>query len=362
MLSYDKKMGVFFYFISVKDLVLIMISDYTFDNQDKLFYEEHINPRLPKKIWDIHQHFALPEHVKIISKKMYDADWAIQCGVTMSAEEYEKFSSDIYKDREVYTTTFGCVLKGADNISLNKYVGSLVKSKRIASGLMVLDPSLSAEETAKMYDEYGFSGYKPYADMVAGEKAADVTFPEFMPDEHMKVLNDRKGFLMLHVPRAGRLPDDRNIRELRELRQKFPDITINIAHMGRCYCKKTFLDALEKLGSDVSGFHFDFAAVINPEVIYEALSRLDVNKIHYGTDLPVFWWHGRRQWSEESYQNLSREDFPWNKHSDAENEEKYTLFLYEQLKNMLDVIGQAPNAKELYEKIFYSNAKSIFIK
>ncbi|MBQ8732646.1 MAG: amidohydrolase family protein [Oscillospiraceae bacterium] len=338
-----------------------MISEYTLTEHDRSFFAEQIDSRLPQKIWDIHQHISLEKNIGDIPPEMYAADWAIQCGAAMTAEEYRRFSADIYPGREVHSTAFGAVIKGGNHAGHNQYIASLVRDKKLDAGFMILDPSVSAEETARIYDEGGFSGYKPYADMVACAKAADITFPEFMPDAHMKVLNDRKGILMLHVPRAGRLPDDRNIRELKELRQKFPDITIIIAHMGRSYCPAHFLEAMEKLGSDVNAFHYDFAAVLNPAVIEAALEHLNHDQIHYGTDLPVFWWHGRRQWTETSYRNLARENFPWNQHVEGkEVEEGYTLFLYEQLKNLLDVTGQAPNATELREKIFYRNSAALF--
>ncbi|MBQ6818277.1 MAG: amidohydrolase family protein [Clostridia bacterium] len=337
-----------------------MLADFTYTNLDKQFYEEKIAPRLPEKIWDLHMHMTPAEHVADLDPHMVATDWAIQCGMAMSFEEYERFRTTVYAGKQVEYTAFGNVIRGGLHAENNAYLADLLRQKKIPSAFMVLDPKVSAEETARLYDEGGFTGYKPYADMVAGAKGADVTFPEFMPDEHMKALNDRKGILMLHVPRAGRLPDDRNIKELLELRQKFPDITIVIAHMGRSYCPAHITEGLDKLGSHVNEFHYDFAAVLNPAVIEIALERLDHDQIHYGTDLPVFWWHGRRHWTDTKYFNLAREDFPWNTHSDKEHEQEYTLFLYEQLNNLLDVTGQSANAKELRQKIFYHNSAALF--
>ena len=263
-----------------------MLADFTYTNLDKRFYEEKIAPRLPKKIWDLHMHMTPAQHVAHLDPHMVATDWAIQCGMAMSFEEYERFRTTVYAGKEVDFTAFGNVIRGGEHAANNAYIADLLIQGKIPSGFLVLDPQISAEETARLYDEGGFTGYKPYADMVAGAKGADVTFPEFMPDAHMKVLNDRKGILMLHVPRAGRLPDDRNIKELLELRQKFPDITIVIAHMGRSYCPAHITEGLDKLGNHLDEFHYDFAAVLNPAVIEIALERLNHNQIHYGTDLP----------------------------------------------------------------------------
>ena len=337
-----------------------MLSDFTYTQRDRDFYQTYIAPRLPARLWDVHQHMTLPEQLARMDPAMIRADWAIQCGMAMSFEDYDRFRSTVYPGVSVSVTAFGNVVRGADHAANNAYIASLLGQHKIETGFLVLDPSVPAAQTERLYDEGGFCGYKPYADMVAGAKGADVTFPEFMPPDHMRLLNERQGKLMLHVPRPGRLPDDRNIRELLELRQQYPDITIIIAHMGRSYCPGTLTQALDKLGAHVNEFHYDFAAVLNPAVMQVALARIDHDRIHYGTDLPVFWWHGRRRWTETQYFNLAREDFDWNRHEDREHEAEYTLFLYEQLKNLLDVTGQAADPAALRQKIFYANSAALF--
>ena len=337
-----------------------MLSDFTYTPHDRAYYDAHIAPRLPRVIWDVHQHVTRPDQVARIDPAMIKADWAIQCGMAMTWEDYDRFRRTVYADRQVKVTAFGNVVRGGDHAGNNAYIADLLRAGRVETGLLVLDPALPAEEVARQYDEGGFAGFKPYADMVAGQKGADVPFSAFMPPAHMKILNDRRGVLMLHVPRAGRLPDERNIRELLQLRQQYPDIAIIIAHMGRSYCPATLRQGLDKLGRHANEFHYDCAAVLNPAVLSLALERLDHDKIHYGTDLPVFWWHGRRRWTEDRYFNLAREDFDWNTHADREHEDTYTLFLYEQLNNLLDVTGEDRDPADLRQQIFYGNSARLF--
>ena len=121
----------------------------------------------------------------------------------------------------------------------------------------------------------------------------------------------------------------------------------------------TIRRGLEGLGSHAGDFLYDLAAVLNPEVLRRVFDRLPHDQIFYGTDLPVFLWHGRRRWTDTEYFNLCREDFWWNKHEEgAETEAKYTFFLYEQLRNLLDVTDEF-EGQALREKIFYENANRL---
>jgi predicted TIM-barrel fold metal-dependent hydrolase len=162
---------------------------------------------------------------------------------------------------------------------------------------------------------------------------------------------------MLHLPRKGRLADDENIRELKQLRQRYPDVSIIIAHFGRSFCPYYLREGLRKL-SNFEGFYFDTSAVINPEVYDVALSQISSPRILYGSDMPVTLWHGRRTWSERDYRNLCREDFTWNREHEPPHIEKgYTLFLYEEIRAILDAIERHGLSLEQKEGIFSANAK-----
>ncbi|MHB1365869.1 MAG: hypothetical protein ACYCWE_08590 [Eubacteriales bacterium] len=59
------------------------------------------------------------------------------------------------------------------------------------------------------------------------------------------------------------------------------------------------------------------------------LDNVSHERIMYGTDLPVFLWHGRRRWTDDAYYNHAREDIAWNTHYEGrETEARYTFFLY----------------------------------
>lgn len=196
--------------------------------------------------------------------------------------------------------------------------------------------------------------------MVSDVKGADISIFTFMPHWQLEILNRCHKTVVLHLPRKGRIADKDNIRELLEMRQKYPDIQIVIAHFGRSFNPCYLETALKEMKKDIIGFYWDTAAVLNPEVYRVAFENLPANRILYGTDAPIMLWHGKRKWTQDTYINLVREPFSWNNHEEGREEErKYTLFIYEQMRSILDMIDQMDMGKEWKTQIFCKNAKRL---
>ena len=95
------------------------------------------------------------------------------------------------------------------------------------------------------------------------------------------------------------------------------------------------------MGEDIHWPYFDTAAVLNPEVYELALTTLSPERILFGTDEPIFLWHGKRIWTKTGYQNLAREDFARNTHSEGrKTEADVPFYVYEQVNNILDTIDK----------------------
>jgi hypothetical protein len=227
---------------------------------DASFYREFLHSRMPERIFDVHVHINLPEHVAAVPPERWKSDWALECGHLFPAED-----------------AYGCA-------------GEL----------------------------FPFCRYR-------------IAAPE-------------------------------NIRELREIRQSFPRVSIIIAHFGRSFCPYFLHRGLELFGPDQSGFYFDTSAVISPQTYDLAFERIDPKRILFGTDMPILFWHGRRSWSETEYRNHCREEFSWNmRHEPAAVEEGYTLFLYEQMRAVLDAMDRHGFSAGQKDDVFWGNAERILV-
>lgn len=323
-------------------------------SMDIQFYKKFLKSRLPAKIFDVHVHINLKQHVENVPEEKINSDWALQCGIMLPWEDAYNNAKELFPDAEYTIAGFPWPINEADIEGNNGYLAGL-KAKGKLHPFMGVRPEWDCEDIEKTLMEGGFAGFKPYPDMVAGIKGADISIYEFLPQEQLRILNRHKKTLILHLPRKGRLADDKNVRELMEIRQEYPDIVIIIAHFGRSFCPIYLKEGIEKL-KGAEGFYFDTAAVINPEVYDYAFNHISSDKILYGTDAPIFYWHGKRKWTEREYHNLCRESYKWNKlHELPEVENKYTFFLYEQMRSILDSLDKNGMGEADKEKIFYKN-------
>lgn len=324
---------------------------------DERFFCNHLAQRMPEALFDVHVHLNLPEHIPAISHARIAADWALECGLYLTVDEALAQAGMLFGKVRYSMAGFPWPIREADLEQNNRYL-----RKERAMGRTFPFMGVRPEWDAEKLDSQlcGFCGLKPYPDFVAAVKGGQNSIFEFMPHAQLAVLNRHGKAVVLHLPRRDRLADPDNVRELLQMRQKYPDITIIIAHLGRSFCPIYLKKGLELMGPDASGFYFDTAAVINPTVYRLAFERLDYRQILYGTDAPIMYWHGKRVWTDTGYRNLCREAYSWNRHEEGlEAERNYTFVLYEQLKSILDVMDEMNFSSREKTAVFGENAQNI---
>jgi len=329
------------------------------DGQDKRFYEKYLTDRLPGHIIDAHIHINLEQHVTGITEETINKDWALQCGYVLPIEKAKQYSKTLFPNQHVDLLALPFPLKEADMKANNEYVSREFIEKS-GHALMVVRPEWSPEYVENTFVKSGFSGFKPYVSFAQNIAEDEIRIFDYMPHSHLEIANRLHKAVLIHLPRSERLADDDNIRDICTILEKYPNIRLVLAHMGRCFNLCFFDEGIRKLGDAVQKLYFDTTAVINPQVYKAAFQVLKPAQIIYGTDQPILLWHGKRKWTERTYINLCRENFLWNRHPYPEEEAGYTLFLYEQMKSILDAVDEAGGSMSMKEAIFSQNAIRIY--
>jgi len=326
---------------------------------DEAYYAEHLQNRLPPDIFDVHVHLNDAAHIANVPKSRFLTDWAMEAGHLLPVDDAYACVSEMFPGVNYRIAGMPWPIREADLVANNAYLAEPANRQRLAP-FMAVRPEWSVDDIETALVEGAFVGFKPYPDMVSGVKGADMSIFDFLPHEQWEILNRHRKVLMLHLPRADRLAAPDNVNELLEARQKYPDVAIIVAHFGRAFCPVFLERGLDRMGDEAAGFFFDTTAVINPAVYDVAFSRLPVENILYGSDLPIFFWHGRREWTDRDYHNLCREDFFWNKERRSADEEAgYTFFLYEQMRAILDVMDKHGMGMTEKAGLFGANARKL---
>lgn len=347
----------------MKPVPLHHIWQYT--DVDAAFFAEHIDAWLPRRIFDAHVHVNDPAlRVEEMTDERRRQHWVTEVAEPMPADALARCDEVVYPGRQVAHLAFGWPGLDFQVEATNEYA----RTECLARGwhsLALLRPQWPAERVAEELAKPGVIGLKPYyaligRDPTTRDRYIESSIFDFLPHHALEVLDERRAWVTLHVPKADRLGHPDNIREIKEIRRRYPSVILVIAHLGRCYTAPHALEAFGPLADD-EGLYFDNSAVLNPAVHRLALDLLGPRRILYGTDNPVFYMRGRRTWHGRRYINHTSAElhFNRNRHEPPEVEVTYTLYMYEALraiKQACDEVGVGPDG---VEAIFRTNAERL---
>ena len=328
---------------------------------DRAFWREHLEDFLPAQIIDAHTHI-FPSHLRRcpVTEEMRRQYWVNEVAEPIDAATAQHCTETVFPNRLVRCLAFGSPSLDYDIPAVNEYVRGECLHRDWWS-LAMSDPSWSTERLETELGKPGVIGVKPYYTLLGHspqtrDQYLEAGIFDFLPHRHLEVLNARRSWVTLHVPKAGRLAHPDNIRQVLEIRERYPDITLVIAHLGRCYTEPVARAALPAF-TGCHGLYFDNSGVLNPAVHRLAMELLGPSRILYGTDNPVFYMRGRQKWQGQQYVNLTNHPFHFNRQRESHDiEAAYTLYMYEALRAIRDACADLKLDKMDVRAIFYDNA------
>lgn len=324
-------------------------------NKDHHIYERELKEWLPPRIFDCHVHVMLAKHCAPISPERKKKNWAMEVVTEMSWEDLWRNYGLLFPQQEVSVLAFGNVYREVNLDANNEYIlAGLQQSGRSVYGLCAVAPTWHHSKIEEAF-RLGFVGIKPYPDL-AGRDDDEISIFEFVPHEHLTVVDAFGGVLMLHLPRKRRLADPENIRELLRIHEKYSAIKIVVAHVGRAFTMPTAEQGLPHF-ADVPGILFDVAANLNADVMEYALHIVGPDRLLFGSDLPITLMRGMREHVGDTYINYTDGPYSWNTNRKTPEEEaNYTFFIYEELIALKAAFNRAGLGSEEVEKVMYRNA------
>ncbi|MBT4756820.1 MAG: amidohydrolase family protein [Opitutae bacterium] len=334
---------------------------FNYTDVDRAFWAKHLEDWVPQRVYDSHIHIIDQSYqLETVSEEMKKSYWVQELQNMLSADVAGHCYQTVFPGRDVCCTGFGWPFLGWEIEGSNEYVWTHLPAKKW-NALAVVRPTWVAEQVEWLLSHPGVIGVKPYYSLIghdasSRDKYIEASIFDFLPHHQLEVLNDHKAWVTMHVPKADRLGHPENQRDIKEIRNKYPDIRLVIAHFGRSYTKPHAEEGILPLADD-PGLYWDNSAVLNPEVHALAMEHIGPDRIMYGTDNPMFMMRGRRKWQGRSYTNHTSQDFYFNTNRESpEIEAGYTLYMYEALKAMKDACEKIGIGRDGVEKMFFRNA------
>jgi hypothetical protein len=333
---------------------------------DRLLYERELRDFLPDVIFDTHSHlwlesfWATPD-----SANLRAVSWPYLVARDNSVQDLAESYQLLFPGKRVVPMVFANPEPNDDLNVHNHYVRQSAYEYHYPA-LYFSHPRQSAAEVERGVLEGGFLGLKSYLNLSPAHiPEPDIRIPDFFPPSHLDVLNRHGWIMMLHIPRPGRLKDPVNLADIAWIKRTYPRIRLILAHVGRAYCPQDVGDALEVL-SLFDDLLFDFTANCNPDVLETLVGNIGVNRVLFGSDLPITRMRMRRVCENGHYVNLVPPGLygdvsgdPSMREVSPEEGKTLTFFLYREALAMKTALQRLSFSTKEAERVFAGNARDL---
>jgi glutamate-1-semialdehyde 2,1-aminomutase len=330
----------------------------TWESVDLPIYRAEIEPILPATIFDFHTHawrrtdFAVPP-----SPETQRSASLVFVTDHFPHAELEAGLHTLFPGKAIECLSFGFPFAEMDVERNNAHIAEAVRARTDVSGLMLVRPELRSDELRARVLEGGFVGLKPYWAFVRGKAQNDVLLDDMLTDDHMRVADELGLIVLIHVPRAGRLPDPSNQATLHRLAREYPRARLVVAHVGRSYCEWTAEEGLPGV-LDLPNLYLDTTFIQNRSVFQFLFQHFDPQRVLYGSDLPNSAVHGQVVCVNGINLFVTRRAYPWSLSPGGETL-RCTYMAYESIRAIVRGAEQAGLTADDLEGVFYRNSRQL---
>ncbi len=320
---------------------------------DRRIWEEELEDFVPSKIFDAHLHCGNSD---FCLSNPGDDPPEYKTTDDINMDRFDRADIDdtfarLFPGREAHYLMFGWIYRRNDFDANNAFAAAQVADDPLSAALMQIHPSFTVEKVMADLDQYGFRGFKPYRLWTDDEVNCRIT--DMVPEPLIELANDRHLIIMMHIGKAEGIADEQNIKDLRYLAEKYPNVRWDLAHMARASIAWPLERAIDRI-KDVPNFWYDFSSAAYSDVFTIAFRNLRLDRIMFGTDFPCDLIKG----------NMISFGFGWDlvthKHLAALNithcDPRPTFAHYETLRAFKRAAGFEGYGRQEIEDIFYNNA------
>ena len=326
---------------------------------DKKVYQEELLEFLPKNIVDWHTHVYRFEDRKPI-KPGTPVYWPRRVAEDNSIEDIVQTYKDLFPQNNVVPVIFGMPSAMLDKN--NAYVSKVAKEYNFPA-LFCNHADDSPEFVEEQVIKGGFLGLKPYCNNQTVIDKAEAGIYDFLPESHLKVADKYGWRVTLHISKPDRLKNPDNIKTLMDIEQKYPNVKLIVAHIGRAYAPEDIGNAFDTL-KHTENMMFDFSANTLGYATQKCIEAVGTKRVMFGTDMPIAKMRMYRISEDGYYINVVPRgmygDLTNAEHMRESDEANITNFTYEIIRGFKDCAKALTLSKQDVEDIMCNNAANLF--
>ena len=334
----------------------VNVTDY-----DRKVWEKELSDFLPDKIIDCHVHLYCEEMQRWENESRKGCVmWPHIVAPDLKIDDMWQSFSQMFPGKKV-----GAVVMGMPSCKLDEVNAyTLECAKRDGLPALYCTNWDTTKDEIREAMAQGFAGIKPYLNNSPSYiPANELRIFDFLPHEHLEVMEELGGIVMLHIARPQRLRDPVNVAQMMEIDKKYPNAKVIIAHIGRAYSHEDLGDAFETLKHS-ENLMFDFTANTLTEAMVECIKAVGPKRLMFGSDMPITKMRMYRITENGKYINViprgSLGDVSYDPNMRETDETDITTFMYEELRAFKRCAEELNLSREDICDIMYGNASRLF--
>ncbi len=327
-----------------------MIENFNFTENDQLALKE-LDEFIPENIFDAHAHIYRCKDLNLSTEGIFP-----QCP---DEAEIDIFRENIIKvlgkvPKKVLFMPYPSLKCNIDNA--NNFLMSQLNLFPENKGLILVTPDYPEEKVDKYLENNRIVGFKPYHVFSRYKPTFDSPIDMFVPEWVWQKANEKRLTITLHIVKDKALSDKENITQIREKCERYPNITLILAHAGRGFHAPNTVKGIKALRG-IENIRFDSSGICEESPIKAILNDFGPGKLLWGSDFPVSHIRGKCVTMGDGFIWNQFNTINWNNLGSPCNP---TLVGIESLRALKEAVDDFGLNKSDIEDIFYNNAESLF--
>ncbi len=301
---------------------------------------------LPGKIFDAHMHLS-------------DRPFGIKT-VNLNFTDYYTDTAPLFSNREVICNGIANPYKELrakpERQKMTNFIVEELKKypKNVAE--ILVHPDDTVEEIEGQLIHPNICGFKCYHLQADRPDTYYASIGEYLPESVWQVANERGLVITLHMVRPKALADEENMRYIKGMAKRYPNVTLILAHAARGFAAWTTIETVAEL-APYENVWFDFSGICESPAMIAIINKIGIDRCMWGSDWPVTMLCGKGISLGESFYWIYKKDL--ESFSSATEFHPY-LIGTENLMATREACILTNLNEDSVEKLFYSNAAKLF--
>lgn len=323
---------------------------------DRRIWEEELEEFVPQRVFDAHTHIFRWSYN--LNPDKNTSGYGAIAGSPYEESEYSVLDfcdAALMPNRTVHRLSFPFPYPQCDYTASNKFLAEQLAPHPQSAGLMLVHPSMTADEVEAEVRKYKFVGFKPYRNYSVTGDIDECRITDFMPEHQIAVANRLGLIIMMHVSKRLAIADAENQRDLRDLCERYPNVRWILAHCARSYSAWPIERAAKTLRA-LPNVWYDTSSVCESDAFDALYSEIGIERVMYGSDdVPVGVWRGKYIAWGEAWSFVGEDHSLSISHCDG----RMTFTRYEQLRAMRRAAKRCGIRPEQNQDLFSGTAERL---